>query len=270
VKWPAPLFCIALSCAAAPSLPRGDVVAVLVQGEGVRVLAPDGERLVPGTAEADTFAWDGDGEALLVTHGGRLERIALDGTRTTLLDGGRELRFPDASVTGARADGAIVVASRAAGADDSGWRIVLVGGDAARVEDLGPGYDPCFTADGSGVLLETLGDDGPSIVHLDLARGVRRRLATGHTPASARRGSLVLFSRGGHLWSVDLAADPVVERQLTEDGDYNRFASMSPDGTRIVFFRQDDGRDSIVERELATGTERTLAEGRVTLPAYRP
>lgn len=78
------------------------------------------------------------------------------------------------------------------------------------------------------------------------------------------------FSSGGKLHRATLSSERAQPGQITSAGDYDRFASPSGDGERLIFLRQKDDAQFVIEHTLATGDERVLIRGDATLRAYRP
>jgi len=256
---------LAVSCTHAP--PEAEVFAYQHSSrEGVLVVTDEGEEQAAGTDASQSFAWDRNGEGFVIAHGDGLERVSLDGERSLVLKGYRHYRFPDVR----QRDGAIVVGATLQSSTELAWRMILIEEQDAPPIDLGPGFDPCFTADGKGLLFESLSNDGPSIYHLDLASRTRRRLAAGYTPSASPDGQSVYFSFDGNLHRVGISDTPAEPTQITSAGTYDRFASPSGDGERVLFFRSQDDTDSVIEHTLATGEERVLISGNATMPAYRP
>jgi hypothetical protein len=221
------------------------------------VLGPDGlvlhtrgaARRLAEADTVDTFCFDRDAKALIVTHARELARITLEGERTTLLQADGEVRFPDVSTR----DGQIALSMLVGVGERQQWTVVVVDAHGGHLRVLAPGYDPCFTPDGGYVVFEVHGTSGTTlqILALDDPRATPEALGRPgehdrHTPTVAPSGSEVVFSSGGQLCSLGLFDQ--VERTLTAPGAYDRFATFAPDGATLLFFRQADGRDQLVLR----------------------
>ncbi len=256
--------CAALCQCALPGVDSAAIAYLQPRG-GVWLWTEEGSASLVGTEAAETFAWDRDGSGLVITHGDVLEHVAANGTRTVLLEGHGTLRFPDVR----RSDGAIVLAASREAPTGVHWRLLLLEQPGREPIDLGRGYDPCFTTDGESVLFEGFDDAETSIYHLDLTTNTRRTLAVGHTPLAMPDGERVVYSSGGHLWELDLLS-PRAERQLTALDSYDRFASPSPDGALLTFYRQRESSDFLMQLDLESGAERVLMKGDVQSPAWRP
>ena len=265
---------LALAAAAlVPAARAGGEEPPLAWLEGARVLVRSAEGALPwpGLEDVDTFAWDREGRALLVTRRGLLQRIAADGRRATLAHGYADVRFPDACP----ANGRIAFACTLPGAARDDWQLRVVEADGRGNLELGPGYDPAFLPDGSALVFEAFEETGPDLWIHSFAGGTRRRLfeqrlAGGrYTPAVAPDGKSVAFSSGGRLMLAALDGSQV--RDLSPEGaTYDRFASFAPDGGTLAFFREREERVTLVLKGL-DGAERELESGpRATLPAFRP
>jgi hypothetical protein len=221
------------------------------------VLGPDGlvlhtcgvTRRLAEADTVDTFCFDRDAEALIVTHGRELARITVDGERTALLQADGEVRFPDVSPR----DGRIAFALLVGEGEHQHWAVAAVDAQGHDLRVLATGYDPCFTPDGGTLVYEVHKSPATSLemLALDDPRATPEALGPHdardrHTPTVAPSGAEVVYSSGGQLCSLGLFDQ--VERTLTAPGAYDRFATFAPDGTTLLFFRQVDGRDHLVLR----------------------
>ena len=204
------------------------------KGGGVVVSQGGGERVWAGTEWAETFAFRGEG--VLVTDGDRLVEVGRDGEGRVLLEGMGQVRFPGVR----EGDGAVLVSVRGSGAGEQVWRLVLM--ERGGVEDLGLGYDGEFVGDGGAIVFEDFSGEGTRVVWMDLGTGERRDLGEGHTVSVGPGGRFAYFSRGGSLMRVYLDEAGAEAERLTEAGEYDRFACVSRDGERVLFFRQLGGR----------------------------
>ncbi len=258
------LALLALSPQDAPvALLTRDAVAILDGGE---------RRVVPSSADVSTFAWDRDGRHLVVTRGGRVERLPLDGGAAEVLAAGwDEVRMPDVAPDGTR----VVFAASGGALASDGWHVVLLERASGATRLLGDGYDPCFDREGRSVLYERY--PGRDLWRVDVAGGEPRRAfepaADRYTVQADPFAQRVAFSSEGALVLRDLATG--AEQRVGAPGAYERFASFAPDRRHVLFFRQaaegaDAPRRAIVERDLVTGAERVLASDDVDLAAYAP
>ncbi|MBL8899093.1 MAG: hypothetical protein JNM84_15745 [Planctomycetes bacterium] len=269
--------CLALLLAALPALaPAQEAVpsrAAVLGPAGIFVLESEHRALVPGSEGIETFAWDRGGAALLATQAGELQRVELaTGRRRTLLRCG-QVRFPDVAPRSGRIAFAYVASAEHGAATDARWRIAHVQPDGSGFEDLGSGYDPCWSHDERELWYEDFDAHGPALHVLALATGERRRLADDaiprHTVDRALEPGAMIWSSQRHLH----AGIPGATLTCYSTGRaYDRFASFSPDARHLLFFREDErGRAGIVLRELASGGERWLAfEGRIDLASFAP
>ncbi|MCA9321301.1 MAG: PD40 domain-containing protein [Planctomycetes bacterium] len=232
---------------------------------GVVIASPDREELVPGTADIDTFCFDRDGQSLIVTRSGRIERLVPGKKAVVLAEGYRSARFPSVCA----ADGRIAVAvTHASSKEARGWKILVLTPDGEESVNLGPGYDPEFSEDGSILVYESFGEVTSIRIHDFQGRKAEAVSGPegGYTPTLSPDGSRVVFSVAGRLVQRSLF-DGALE-DLTPAGRYDRFATFSRDGRRLVFYRQGDERYDLIELDLATGKERIRHLGRVEIPDF--
>ena len=255
-------------CACALAAPQDTPVALL-SGSGIELLERDERRAVAGGSGVETLAWDRDGEHLLVTRAGRLERLPLDGgTPTTLCEGWLALRMPDVAPDGAR----IVFAATRADAPE--WHVVLLERASGATRVLCDGYDPCFARDGASVFCERYPER--DLWRFELASGALARAlappADRYTVQADPLADRLAFSSEGRLVLRELASG--AETILSPQGPYDRFASFAPDGRHLLFFREHgqpgEAFRGVREHDLATREERTLVTGDVWLAAYAP
>ncbi len=249
---------LAIGCRSPSTVAEGPLgYAYLERGSGVQMVGDGGPRIAPGTEAAETFTWGHDGGGFVITEGGVMERIDATGGRSSLLSGYLSLRFPDVHPL----DGRVVVAATQASTTKGPWRILLLSPEGGPPEDLGLGYDPCFVGSGDAILFEDYGADGSAIYLKDLGTGVRRRLAAGYTPSASVDGHIAYYSSAGQLWQLRLDSPSALPTAVAPSGNYDRFASPSADGSRLLFFRQSGDTNLLIERDLGTGNERTLVSG---------
>lgn len=227
-------------------------------------------RKVAGSDGAESFAWDRDGEHLLVTRGARLERLHVSSAEVELVtDAWPQIRMPDVSPDGAQ----IVFAASSSPPPAQDWKVVTFDRAAGTSRVLGAGYDPCFSRDGAHVLCERHPER--DLWSVELASGVARRVfeppADRYTVQADPFGARVAFSSERRLVVRDLVTG--VERTLSPAGVYARFASFAPDRSHILYFRESSTGSAgalrgIREFDLASGEDRALADG--DLAAYAP
>lgn len=257
------LFCLLTAAQDAPfaALERGRVT--IFEGEA--------SRAVPGLEDVSTFSWDAGGEHLLVTRGGRLERVAIaDGSAATIADGWQALRFPDAAPDGS----AIVCAATEVGAGANEWNVVWFDARGGEPRVLSDGYDPCFSRDGREVWFERYPDRDLWVCATD-GSGLRKAFEDAsdrYTVQLDPYAPRVAYSSRGRLVLRDLESG--AEHSFSPEGAYDRFASFSPDRRSLLFFRQLEREGAaptaIWERDLDANREHVLFEGGGELASYRP
>jgi len=105
-------------------------------------------RKIAGSDGAESFAWDRDGEHLLVTRGARLERLHVSNAQVELVtDAWPQIRMPDVSPDGSE----IASAASSSPPPAQDWHVVLFDRAAGTSRVLCAGYDPCFSRDGAQV-----------------------------------------------------------------------------------------------------------------------
>ena len=260
-------FCV-LIVASCPGQQDTPPHACLRWREGMFLISGDGERLIPNSEETETHCWDRFGDALLITEGGTLSRLTLDGTKTSLVSNRRSIRFPSVRDS----DGAIVFAFTREETTKTEWRLGLVGTEGGDVHDLGLGYDPCFDLTGSGIYFETFTKDGAQIAHQELATGRREILANGYTVNLDPGGRSILFSTRSGLRSLVVGQEGAKPepRALIDGTYYDRFANVRPGGGEIIFISHRDGTDFICTLDLDQEDAKPKVIGKGMLPQYRP
>lgn len=244
-----------------------DAPVAMLTSAGVELLLDGERRALAGSAGAETLAWDRDGEHVLITRGGRLERLPLAGGEVEVLaQGWRSVRMPDVAPDGAR----VVFAATKADDPGEGWEVVLLERASGATRVLCAGYDPCFARDGASVLCERYPERDLWRVGLDggaLAR-VFATHADRYTVQADPFAERLAFSSEGRLALRELESG--AELVLGPPDAYDRFASFAPDRRHVLFFREQGAFRGIRERDLVSGAERTLCEGGVELAAYAP
>lgn len=262
-------LCCSVAAALRQSVPEVPARLAALGPEGLVVCEGTQRTRILRTAGIATFAWDRGGRAVLATQGGELFRIELASGRRTLLRRCRELRFPDA----APRSGRIAIAFLADATQESRWRVGWMQPDGSDFVDLGDGYDPCWSHDERELWFEDFDEHGPALYALRIETGQRRRLVEDsiprHTVDRAPEPGALAWSSQRHLH----AGVPGAPGECFSSGaDYDRFASFSPSGDHLLFFREDArGHGGIVLRERVSGAERMLElEGRIDLAAFAP
>jgi hypothetical protein len=219
---------------------------------------------IASSAGLETFAWDRGGLSVVATQGGELLRIELaSGSRRVLASRGL-IRFPDVAPRSGRIAFAYVADADAdAGEQRAGaarWRIAYVQPDGSGFTDAGPGYDPCWSHDEQELWLEDFDAHGPALYALVIPR---------HSVDRGLEPGAMIWSSQRHLHA---GAPGSPDACYSTGRDYDRFASFSPAGRHLLFFREDEcGRSGIVLRELASASERWLdLDGRVDIAAFAP
>lgn len=240
--------------------------------DGVTIVEQGANRRVPGSDGVETFAWDRDGDHLVVTRGARLERLHVaSGELELITDRFASVRMPDVSPDGAR----IVFAATTEPPPAQNWQVVALDRASGAAQVLCDGYDPCFARDGESVYCERYPDRDVWTIELG-SKALRRaseQIADRYTVQADPYGRRIAFSSARKLVLRDL--DALSERVLSPDGVYDRFASFSPHRQRLLFFREGAAEPGgtfrgIVELDLKTGAERKLVEGDVDFAAYAP
>ena len=203
-----------------------------IGADGVSVRDGGSVMSVPETADIDMFAWDRD-RAIVGATRTSLVRIDIEtGTREVVVDGFKDARFPDVCPRTRRIAFAAVTHEEGAR-----WQVYVCGRDGSQVRRVAPGYDPVFHPDGR--LLFEVHDPNPRLVWVDLDD-------TEATPTAllddrSRRYTVSCDRRGRLAWSEEgalfVADGGVTSRISPEENDYDRFASFSPDGRWLIFFR---------------------------------
>jgi gamma-glutamyltranspeptidase/glutathione hydrolase len=139
--------------------------------------------------------------------------------------------------------------------------------------------EPAWTSDGGALIFAS--DRGGAVdlwkiaVGPQGAAGEPQRLTNTpqpeRQPATAADGSIV-FVRGtgprADLWVRSPAGD---ERQLTREPGAEHSPSVSPDGQRVVYVREREGRRQLEIRQLKSGEEKVIVRDQaVAYPAWSP
>ena len=243
-------------------------IAILTPA-GIHLQAGTQRQLLPETAGAETFGWDHGGRHLLITRDGKLLRVPIAGGKPELVaEGFGNPRFPEVSPDGERI--ALAVAT-AKGRND--WSVLILDRESGGRCEIGSGYDPTWSADGTKLYFERTAK-GTDLMVIDLASGKvtpifeeRRRR---HTVQCSPSGRYLTWTEEGRLMIRD--ARTGVVKALGRPGVYDRFASFAPDEESIVFFRDDASKkgESIIKVTLANGQEEVIQRGRVLLAAHAP
>ena len=263
------LFLLVATCLASGSAFAAQTsapFAYLDMGAGIVIVRGEEHETLADTADVTSFCWGRDPKHLIVTREHSLERLSLDGSPDVLLSVAGTPRFPSVC----EKNGQIVFAMKEE-EDGQAWRIHRMQADGSQRTDLCSGYDPCFSPDGSRVYLEDF-TQGARLYVLDLQTGEREQLIPGearrHTIHVDFDGARVVFSEDGYLVEQHLFGGE--RKQLTAEGIYSRFASYSPDGGSLLYFREEQGKDALVLRDLHTDQETVVFEGRGVLAYFAP
>lgn len=146
------------------------------------------------------------------------------------------------------------------------WRVRRDGGGAERLSNAGECYDPCWTADGSGVLYGSRRGGREHIYSLDLATHRERPLTGGFwrdiLPSASPDGAAVAFARNKLGWDVyRMDSDGANVRALTGKGGNCR-PDWSPDGRRIAYVSDvADGKGDVWTMAPDGGDKRRITPG---------
>ncbi|MCA9289786.1 MAG: PD40 domain-containing protein [Phycisphaerales bacterium] len=236
---------VAPTGAAAPGL------AILTPA-GVEILRDGVVSAIPQTAGYDALAWDSGRERLVLAGQGGLHQVSLDGSVFGILTIGWPLiNAPDVSPAG---DRLVFVGSR----DGVGSKMHVMDAKGGDPRSLTEGYEPAWTADGTGILFERDDELGARLARYDLATGrvtpvhEDRAATTGATlaPATDDTGARIAYVADGHI-TVETRADGQVRTY-----DVGGHPTFSPDGTLLAYIRAAaEGASAVVVVDLATGDE---------------
>lgn len=241
-------------------------------GDSLVIIRGDERRAVSGARGLETFGWSADGRGLVFTRGDSLYRVVDPGSEPIALSGDwTQVRFPASSPDGS----SVAISINHSYDPGEGWELALLRLDDGTVTSLGHGYDASWSPDGSTLYYE---------VHTPSLELMRRDMSSGRTESlgleSVRdrtvevspTGEALAFTRGrGALMLHRL--DQGETLALTSDLPHDRFASFSPDGSLVLFYRQDesDGVElSIIACEVVTGRTTVLETGSVWGAAFAP
>ncbi len=229
---------------------------------------------VPGSEDVDTFCWDEFGEGFYVTRGSSLQWIPKSAGQTSrvIVDGFAQIRFPDVvhgTRTGTQSGTPdLAFAARSTADASSPWEVWLLLRETGTLRRLGPGYDPCWSNDGSRLFFER--HDPGTMVYvwhrkddqiIPLVDSPDRH----YTPQFGRLANTetLAFSRNGDLLCG--APDGTGLRRISATGGYNRFPTFAPDGNAVVYFREESKGLTVITQLLrydrATQKTSVLVEG---------
>lgn len=238
--------------------PDGNLLAFVIDGEQDRLVVKEiGSNAEPRTVYSEGIlsapTWAPDGSALYVVSvgatAGHLARVPLDGSAAQrLVDGGDVFPFRPSL----KPDGGLV-----------------------------------YTADGAVRMLDADGADDGQIrfnadVVLDRTPYVRRQYQFADTsprkalgiidPVLSPDGSEVVFAALGDLWHVDLSASVQTPVRLTDDVFMDLSPSWSPDGSRLAYVSDRDGKADVWVMELSSRTTSrvTDTERPANMPVWSP
>jgi len=159
------------------------------------------------------------------------------------------------------------------------WRVPARGGEAERLTNgVRAARRPRWSPDGSEILFEADGDNGPELWRYDIESGNRRPLLAGNRVARHGAwhpdGGRVVFAAGHDgsrldLWEVDLATG--LEWRITShDGDESAPA-WSANGRHLAYVLHEKGRWRLMVRRFGMPAESRLASDTPLMaPAWRP
>lgn len=237
-----------------PTLSRdGNLLAFVIDGEQDKLVVKElGSSAPPRVLYSGDVlgapAWAHDSSALYIVavgaDEGQLARIALDGSSELLVEGGDVFPFRPSL----KPDGGLV-----------------------------------YTADGAVRMLDATGVDDGQIrfnadVILDRTPYTRRSYALADTaprkalgiidPVLSPDASQLVFAALGDLWHVDLSATAATPVQLTDDVFMDLSPSWSPDGSKIAYVSDKDGKADIWVMELSSKSAQRITD--TPTPANMP
>ena len=259
--------------------------------ETIAVSAPTSDRRVvyvaPGRFEAPN--WARDGSAFLFNREGRLERLAVGGDKTTLLDTGFANRCNNDH--GISPDSTQLAISDNSQGDGQSlvYLVPIAGGTPRRITEKSPSYWHGWSPDGKTLAFVGQRSGEFDIYSIPVAGGQETRLTTAKGlddgPEYSADGNYIYFNseRTGRMQIWRMKADGSEQEQVFSDDLNNWFPHLSPDGQRMVFLTYSadvtghpENKDvmlrlmSLADRKITVLARLFGGQGTINVPSWSP
>jgi Tol biopolymer transport system component len=198
-----------------------------------------------GRLEAPT--WTRDGESLIFSADGRLQRVPAAGGKPQVIDTGFATRINRHH--GVSPDGALVAISDESREQNRSvvYVVPITGGAPRRVTQQAPAWFQGWSPDGKTILVTAERNGKTDIYTVPVEGGQETRITTAagrnDNPEFSPDGKFVYFNsdRTGTMQIWRMQAEGSGQEQLTSDEYGNWSPHVSPDGRRIVFLSYEKG-----------------------------
>jgi TolB protein len=227
--------------------------------------------LAPGRFEAPN--WTRDGRAFLFNREGRINRLAVDGMVSTVLDTGFATRCNNDH--GISPDGTQLAISDNSQEDHNSlvYIVPIAGGTPRRITQKSPSYWHGWSPDGKTLAFVGQRNGDFDIYTIPAAGGEETRLTTAKGlddgPEYSPDGKYIYFNseRTGHMQIWRMKADGSEQEQVFSDDLNNWFPHISPDGQWMVFLTYEADVTGHPENKDVMLRLMSLADKKITLLA---
>lgn len=243
--------------------------------------------LAPGRFEAPN--WTRDGSAFLFNRDGRIERLPVDGGKSTVIDTGFATRCNNDH--GISPDATQLAISDNSQEDHESLVYVVPagGGTPRRITQKSPSYWHGWSPDGKTLAFVGLRNGDFDIYAIPAGGGEETRLTTAKGlddgPEYSPDGKYIYFNseRTGHMQIWRMKRDGSEQEQVFSDDLNNWFPHISPDGQWMVFLTYDasvtghpENKDvmlrlmSLSDKKITVLAKLFGGQGTINVPSWSP
>jgi TolB protein len=271
-------------------LPPASSAATLYSALEISSVASTDRRAVyiaPGRFEAPN--WMPDGKSLLFNRNGRIEKIAVTGETTKVLDTGFAVRCnndhlisPDGTQLG-------ISDNSQENHESLVYIVPISGGPPRRITQKSPSYLHGWSPDGKTLAFVGERNGDFDIYTIPAAGGEETRLTTAKGlddgPEYTPDGKYIYFNseRTGHMQIWRMRADGSEQEQITFGEENDWFPHISPDGEQMVFLTYDksvsghpENKDvmlrlmSLKDKKISVLAKLFGGQGTMNVPSWSP